>query len=55
MAESNDPLDSWTSRLLLLGEGIAPEAARTFVHDLYTHAQADRDEEREEADLEREE
>ncbi|MFI9150547.1 hypothetical protein [Streptomyces sp. NPDC053367] len=55
MTETTDPLDLWTNRLLRLGEGISPEAARTFVHDLYTHAQADQDAERAEADFEREE
>ncbi|MFJ5774470.1 hypothetical protein [Streptomyces sp. NPDC093094] len=55
MTESTDPLDPWTARLLRLGEGISPEAARTFVQDLYTHAQADLDEKRAEAEFEREE
>ncbi|MFF0201385.1 hypothetical protein [Streptomyces sp. NPDC005017] len=55
MTETTDSLDAWTSRLLGLGEGISPEAARTFVHDLYAHAQADLDEGRAEAEFQREE
>ncbi|MEO3764181.1 hypothetical protein [Streptomyces sp. B5E4] len=50
-----DPHGEWTSRLLSLGPGIPPAAAREFVHDLYVHAQSDLDEERAEADFEREE
>ncbi|MEU3607083.1 hypothetical protein AB0E83_16795 [Streptomyces sp. NPDC035033] len=53
--EQGDPLAAWTERLLRLGGGISPEDARTFVHDLYTHAQSDRDEERATAEFEREE
>ncbi|MER6345241.1 hypothetical protein ACWC10_15210 [Streptomyces sp. NPDC001595] len=55
MNEPGDPLAPWTDRLLRLGPGIPPEDARRFVHDLYTRAQADSDEERAEADFEREE
>jgi hypothetical protein len=55
MNEPGDPLVLWTDRLLRLGPGIPPEDARAFVHDLYARAQADRDEERAEADFEREE
>lgn len=54
MTEANDPLDSGTSRLLLLSEDISPEATRTFVHDLHP-SQAGLDEERQETDFEREE
>ncbi|MGW6462625.1 hypothetical protein [Streptomyces rubiginosohelvolus] len=55
MSEPDDPLASWTDRLLLLGDGVAPGAARSFVHDLYAQAQADIDKERAEAEFEREE
>ncbi|MGW1154333.1 hypothetical protein ACWD45_23995 [Streptomyces rubiginosohelvolus] len=59
MSEPDDPLAPWTDRLLRLGDGdgdgVAPEAARSFVHDLYVRAQADIDKERAEAEFEREE
>ncbi|MER5202581.1 hypothetical protein [Streptomyces sp. NPDC002825] len=55
MTEPEDPLGPWTGRLLRLGPGISPEAARSFVHDLYAQAQSDRDDERAEADFQREE
>ncbi len=55
MSEPVDPLAPWTDRLLRLGDGIAPEAARSFAHDLYAQAQADIDKERAEAEFEREE
>ncbi|MFH8837085.1 hypothetical protein [Streptomyces sp. NPDC017868] len=55
MTEPDDPLGSWTGRLLRLGVGISPDDARKFVHDLYARAQADLDAERAEADFEREE
>lgn len=55
MSEPDDPLAPWTDRLLRLGDGVAPEAARSFVHELYVQAQADIDEERAEAEFEREE
>ncbi|MER5736653.1 hypothetical protein ABT117_13380 [Streptomyces sp. NPDC002262] len=53
--EQGDPLAAWTQRLLRLGAGISPVDARSFVRDLYTHAQADLDAERAEADFVREE
>ncbi|GGR11557.1 hypothetical protein GCM10010497_11780 [Streptomyces cinereoruber] len=55
MNDPGDPLAPWTDRLLRLGAGIPPEDARTFVRELYATAQADRDDERAEADFEREE
>ncbi|WP_225801024.1 hypothetical protein [Streptomyces sp. NK15101] len=55
MTEPDDPLGSWTGRLLRLGVGISPDDARRFVHDLYAQAQSDLDEERAKADFEREE
>ncbi|MFI7872337.1 hypothetical protein [Streptomyces salinarius] len=55
MKEPGYPLGPWTDRLLRLDPGISPQDARGFVHDLYARAQADRDEERAEADFEREE
>ncbi|NED05454.1 hypothetical protein G3I55_27790 [Streptomyces sp. SID6648] len=55
MSEPDDPLAPWTDRLLGLGDGVPPEAARSFVHDLYAQAQADIDKERAEAEFEREE
>ncbi|MCZ0982778.1 hypothetical protein O1L60_38285 [Streptomyces diastatochromogenes] len=55
MTEPDDPLGSWTGRLLRLGVGISPDEARKFVHALYAQAQADLDAERAEADFEREE
>ncbi|MET8937857.1 hypothetical protein ABZX28_12725 [Streptomyces rubiginosohelvolus] len=55
MSEPDDPLAPWTDRLLRLCDGVAPEAARSFVHDLYVRAQADIDKERAEAEFEREE
>jgi hypothetical protein len=55
MKETGDPLGPWTDRLVRLDPGISPQDARGFVHDLYVRAQADRDEERAEADFEREE
>ncbi|MET8883990.1 hypothetical protein [Streptomyces rubiginosohelvolus] len=55
MSEPDDPLAPWTGRLLRLGDGVAPEDARSFVHDLYVRAQADIDKERAEAEFEREE
>ncbi len=54
-AVQGDPLAAWTERLLGLGAGISAEDARSFVRDLYTHAQADLDEERAEAEAAREE
>ncbi|GAA3942061.1 hypothetical protein GCM10022244_57470 [Streptomyces gulbargensis] len=57
MADSatGDPFGPWTERLLGLADGISREDARQFVHDLYTHAQSDLDQERAEADFERDE
>ncbi|WP_158708626.1 hypothetical protein [Streptomyces bikiniensis] len=55
MNEPGDPLAPRTDRPLRLGTGIPPEDARTFVRELYAAARADRDEERAEADFEREE
>lgn len=55
MSEPGDPLASWTDRLLRLGADISPEDARRFVHDLYARAQADVDDERAEAEFQREE
>ncbi|MGW4839081.1 hypothetical protein [Streptomyces globisporus] len=55
MSEPDNPLAPWTDRLLRLGGGVPPEAARSFVHDLYAQAQADIDKERAEAEFEREE
>lgn len=54
-ASEADPLASWTERLLRLSDGIAPDEARAFVHDLYTHAQSELDEARAAADFERDE
>ncbi|NML51842.1 hypothetical protein HHL19_23125 [Streptomyces sp. R302] len=53
--EQGDPLAAWTERLLGLGAGISPQDARSFVRDLYTHAQATLDAERAEAEAAREE
>ncbi|GHB47755.1 hypothetical protein GCM10010377_43200 [Streptomyces viridiviolaceus] len=55
MNDTSDLLEPWVDRLLRLAEGIPADEARRFVHDLYAHAQSDLDEERAEADLEREE
>lgn len=55
MTVPDDPHGVWTGRLLRLGVGISPEDARNFVHDLYAQAQSDLDDERAEADFEREE
>jgi len=55
MAADNDPHREWTQRLTTLGQDIPTDKARQFVHDLYDHAQSDLDDERNEAEFEREE
>ncbi|GHJ92407.1 hypothetical protein SNE510_19260 [Streptomyces sp. NE5-10] len=52
---TDDPHHAWTPRLSSLGPGTAPGRAREFVHELHAHAQSDLDDERAEADFEREE
>ncbi|MER5951725.1 hypothetical protein ABT127_37375 [Streptomyces sp. NPDC001904] len=51
----DDPHREWTQRLTSLGPDIPADKARKFVHELYDHAQADLDDERAEAEFEREE
>ncbi|WP_353940243.1 hypothetical protein ABII15_00685 [Streptomyces sp. HUAS MG91] len=51
----DDPHGAWTKRLISLGPDISADKAREFVHDLYDHAQSDLDDERTEAEFEREE
>ncbi|GGR56124.1 hypothetical protein [Streptomyces roseolus] len=53
--EQGDPHAAWTERLLGLGSGIPLTEARSFVRDLYLHAQAGLDAERAEAEAAREE
>ncbi|MBO1335717.1 hypothetical protein [Streptomyces sp. VRA16 Mangrove soil] len=52
---TDDPYDAWTRRLLSLSPDLSRDSARQFVHDLYAHAQSDLDDQRAEADFEREE
>ncbi|WP_338701917.1 hypothetical protein V2W30_31655 [Streptomyces sp. Q6] len=52
---TDDPHDAWTRRLPALGPGISQDSARQFVSDLYAHAQSGLDDERAEAEFEREE
>ncbi|MFJ4923522.1 hypothetical protein [Streptomyces sp. NPDC088725] len=51
----SDPRETWTSRLRDLSDEVPPENAERFVNDLYAAAQADLDEQRAQADFEREE
>jgi hypothetical protein len=55
MTQPSDSLDPWTDRLRTLSPDISREDASRFVHDLYQRAQTDRDQERSDADYEREE
>nr|WP_164395229.1 hypothetical protein [Streptomyces harenosi] len=55
MTQPSDSLDPWTDRLRTLSPDISREDASRFVHDLYRRAQTDRDQERSDADYEREE
>ncbi|MEV5883588.1 hypothetical protein AB0L74_12845 [Streptomyces sp. NPDC052020] len=55
MTQPSDSLDPWTDRLRTLSPDISREDARRFVQDLYQHAQTVRDQERSDADYEREE
>ncbi|CAL9483612.1 hypothetical protein SUDANB58_03105 [Streptomyces sp. enrichment culture] len=55
MTQPSDSLDPWADRLRTLSPDISREDADRFVHDLYQRAQTDRDQERSDADYEREE
>lgn len=51
----SEPFDTWTDRLQDLGTDVDAEKAEGFVQELYRAAQVDLDQERAQADFEREE
>lgn len=52
---SDKAIEEWTTRLLALSSNLDQSRARAFVEEIYATARRDLDEERSEADYERDE